>query len=258
MTELDDSVRAGHYARKQLLSKDRLIAWSHSRRYATGLRLAERFARKRVLDYGCGDGTFLALLMSGPYAASHAVGVEIDESLVDDCRRRLGERAGLSFISSRELQNSQHLGFYDAVICMEVLEHAIDPQALLRLFFSLLAPGAVLLISVPVETGLPVIVKQTVRRIAGWRGIGDYPGTTAYRWSELLRSLFAGETQHIERPVIQSEDGRQWHDHKGFNWMRLRTLIKEDFVLERVLSSPLAGLSPHLASQAWFLAHKRS
>lgn len=53
---------AGHYERKQLLSKDRLIAWSHRRRFETGLRLAGAFAGGRVLDYGCGDGTFLAML----------------------------------------------------------------------------------------------------------------------------------------------------------------------------------------------------
>lgn len=35
-----DAPEPGHYERKQLLSKDRLIAWSHRRRFETGLRLA--------------------------------------------------------------------------------------------------------------------------------------------------------------------------------------------------------------------------
>ncbi len=61
---LNDAISDGHYAKKQLLCKDWLIAWSHRSRFQMGLGLAREFSGKRVLDYGCGDGTFLAMLMS--------------------------------------------------------------------------------------------------------------------------------------------------------------------------------------------------
>ena len=74
---LDDAaLRDGHYANKQIFCKDRLIAWSHRRRFETGLTLAARFAGRRMLDYGCGDGTFLALLDATAHAPAQAVGAE--------------------------------------------------------------------------------------------------------------------------------------------------------------------------------------
>ena len=63
MADLRDAVSGGHYAQKQILSRDKLVAWSHARRFATVLTLARRFADRRILDYGSGDGTFLALAM---------------------------------------------------------------------------------------------------------------------------------------------------------------------------------------------------
>src|SRR5206468_2589261 len=83
---VDAALRDGHYAAKQIFCKDRLIAWSHKRRFAAGLRLMEPWAGKRILDYGCGDGTFLGLLCRGAHPPASAVGAEIDDVQVNDCR----------------------------------------------------------------------------------------------------------------------------------------------------------------------------
>ena len=61
---------------------------------------------------------------------------------------------------------------------MEVLEHVFDWEPELARMSRLLEPGGTLVVSVPVKTGVPVLVKQVVRTIAGWRKIGHYPGTT--------------------------------------------------------------------------------
>jgi len=246
----------GHYAKKQLLSPSKLIAWSHSRRFATGLSLARRFAGQRVVDYGCGDGTFLELLLRGPGAPRAAVGVEITDELVRDCTTRLGHVAGLSFARVEELDRAEHAAAYDGVVCMEVLEHVVDVEEVLDRLVRLLAPGGTLIVSVPVETGLALPVKQTARRIAGWRGIGDYPGTTPYTLRELAAGVFAGGRQHVSRPVHLSPDGTRFHDHKGFNWRALRQRLRRRLRVERTLASPLAWLPPGLASQVWLLARR--
>jgi SAM-dependent methyltransferase len=253
---LHDAPADGHYARKQIFSRSWLIAWSHRRRFESALRLAARFAGGRVLDYGCGDGTFLAMLMRGPNPPATAVGAETAESLVTDCRTRLSI-PNLSFVLLPELEQAQHRGAYDAVVCMEVLEHVVELDRVLDSLVGLLAPGGSLLISVPVETGLPLLLKQSVRRIAGWRGIGHYPGTTPYTWRVLVAGLFAGRQPHVRRPLHRAADGSAFHDHKGFNWMRLREQLAERLVIEAVESSPLRALPPALASQVWFLARMR-
>src|SRR5215210_451709 len=122
MNSLDKPIREGHFAKKQILSKDWLISWSHSSRFRIGLELARQFAGKRLLDYGCGDGSFLAMLMSSPATPRTAIGAEIHPELVADCQARFSAQPGLSFILNDELESAEQAGAFDAVICMEVLE----------------------------------------------------------------------------------------------------------------------------------------
>jgi 2-polyprenyl-3-methyl-5-hydroxy-6-metoxy-1,4-benzoquinol methylase len=256
VADLQPEIRQGHYAQKQIYSRARLVAWSHRRRFETALELARGCAGKRLADYGCGDATFLALLMGQAFAPASAVGVEIDPAVVGDCRRRFHDEPRLSFVLTNELDSPDHRGRYDAVFCMEVLEHVIDTEPLLGRMESLLTPGGRLIISVPVETGLPLVAKQMVRRLAGWRGIGHYPGTTSYRPAELITGVFAGRRQHLTRPTYDLGSG-PFHDHKGFNWMVFHDTLARAFEVERTLASPLRWLGPHLATQVWFIARRK-
>ena len=101
----DPGIRDGHYAAKQIFCRDGLIAWSHRRRFEVGLRLAARFAGRRILDYGCGDGTFLALLQATPSRPVAAVGAELDDGQVEDCRKRFAGRPTLAFLRIADLDD---------------------------------------------------------------------------------------------------------------------------------------------------------
>jgi SAM-dependent methyltransferase len=254
----DDILRQGHYAAKQIFCKDRLIAWSHRRRFETGLRLGQQFAGKRLLDYGCGDGTFLALLDAGGAPPARAVGVELDDVQVDDCRARFADRPRLAFERIEALEGDAHRGVYDGVVCMEVLEHVVALDTIVDRLWRALASDGSLIVSVPVETGLPLLLKQAARRVAGWRGIGDYPGTSPYTLSEYAASVFAGARQHIKRPIYGVDGPTPFHDHKGFNWMALRERLSRRFVLEHTYASPVAWVGPQLATQVWFEMRKKT
>jgi SAM-dependent methyltransferase len=253
---LIEAIRSGFYARNQLQSRSWLISWSHQGRFRTGLRLAREVGGDRLLDYGCGDGTFLGLLAAEGPGPRLAVGAELDPSIVEDCRARFDGCDNLHFVLISDLERQSSV--YDAIYCMEVFEHVTDPVWLLEQFERLLAPGGSLVISVPIETGLPVVIKQIVRRVAGWRGIGHYPGTTGYTPGELARSVWAGSAQHIHRPTFTRPDGTTFHDHKGFNWRTLRTLVRARFDLVREATSPVSWLGPQLGTQRWFVARKRA
>jgi SAM-dependent methyltransferase len=256
VADLHDAVSGGHYAQKQILSRDRLVAWSHARRFATVLKLARQFTGQRILDYGSGDGTFLALAMMSDAPPASAVGAELLDHVIDDCRDRYSAEPRMTFVQVASLDSPAHTKRYDAVFCMEVLEHVFDWEPELARMSRLLAPGGSLIISVPVETGLPVLVKQIVRTVAGWRGIGHYPGTTPYTWSELASAVFAGRTPHVKRPVFDFGGGPA-HDHKGFNWRVLRTRLDQQFDIIDVVASPFRWLGPGLATQVCFVCQHR-
>jgi glycosyltransferase involved in cell wall biosynthesis/SAM-dependent methyltransferase len=258
MARIPPAVSGGYYSQQQIGSRDPLIAWSHWRRFQTALVLARPFAGGRVLDYGCGDGTLLGLLQTGGAPPALAVGAEIDPRVVADCRQRFASVPGLRFETVTALDRADEAGSYDAVFCMEVLEHVDDPLPLLARFERLLKPRGTLVISVPVETGLPLLVKQLVRRVAGWRGIGHYPGTSSYTPRELVASVFAGSAQHIARPAFDRGDGTMCHDHKGFNWRVLRALVAARFDLVDTLTSPFDWTGPGLGTQVWFVARRRA
>jgi len=246
------NIAEGEYAKKQLFTKSWLINWSHGSRFKLAVDLAEMFAGTQLLDYGCGDGTFLAMIMACRHRPTAAVGAEVSDQQVADCRTN-HTTADLSFVRIAELERPEYAHRFDGLVCMEVLEHVVDLDGMLDSWRRLLAPGAKLLISVPVETGPILAGKQLMRRIAGWRGIGDYPGLSPYTWSEFSRSLVAGRQQHMPRLVHKMPDGGAYHCHKGFNWRTLRTALAAKFTLERQLSSPLRFLPTGWGSQAWFV-----
>ena len=145
---------------------------------------------------------------------------------------------------------------------MEVLEHCLDEEVdkILKSFHRLLSPGGTLVISVPIEVGPSLLFKETIRTIAGWRGLGTYKFKEHYRALELIKMAFADETTTIVRPRYpEMIEGKQafYHGHKGFNWRTLRERVKRTFEVEQTLFSPCGWSLGHLSSQAWLVARKK-
>ena len=253
-----DPLRSGEYARKQLFGRG-LIGWSHARRFGAARRMVQPYAGATLLDYGCGDGTFLALVRD---LFPHSVGAEIDQALVEDARRRFGERDGLRFIHTDEVAALPDGGF-GVVTCMEVLEHCTPEAAegVIARMRRLVAPDGVVIVSVPVETGAALLVKTAARAVAGLRGVSGYQDREHYTAGELARMVFAGPGTAIHRPVYETRfpNGapNRYHGHKGFNWRRLAARLQRDFHLRETRFSPVPVLGGLINSQAWFICSPR-
>jgi len=252
VTEGVDPLRSGEYARKQLFGSG-LIGWSHGRRFRAARRMVAPYAGAALLDYGCGDGTFLALVRD---LFPRAAGAEIDPALVEDARRRFGEAEGRSFIHTEEVAGLPDGGF-GVVTCMEVLEHCMAEAAeeVIRQLRRLVAAEGVVVVSVPVETGPALLVKQAARAAAGARGVSGYRDRERYAPGELARMVFAGARTSIPRPVYEtrfaSSAPNRYHGHKGFNWRLLAARLERDFELRAVRFSPFGALGALLNSQVW-------
>jgi SAM-dependent methyltransferase len=253
------TVQAGHYAQKQLLSRSGLVRWTHGSRFRTGRELAAPCAGGRLLDYGCGDGTFLALVQD---LFPGAVGADIALDQVEDCRRRFASLPGMSFLETVDLIGPAHTNRYDIVVCMEVLEHCPDDiqPAVLDQIANLTVPGGTLIVSVPIEIGPPLVAKQCARALVALGGLSEYASRERYQVGELTRMVFAGSgtvfprAEHIGH--IDGARTTRYTGHKGFNWRRLQRSIEGRFGIERRLYSPLPNLGPWLNSQVWFICKK--
>ncbi len=255
----DQQLAAGTYARKQLFGGCSILSWSHRRRFETALALVAPGAGRPLLDYGCGDGTFLALAHE---RFPHSVGLEVDPGLVRVCTERFGQLGDLRFMLAPE-SDALPAGSFGVVLCTEVLEHcptdAVD-VALDRMRRLVAADGRVI-ISVPVETGLPLAVKQAARAVAARRVSSDYQHRETYRAREFLRMLAPGDRVVVERPVYETEFEtgipNRYHGHKGFNWRAMRNRVREVFRVLETRFSPVTWLGPQFASQAWFVCVPR-
>jgi 2-polyprenyl-3-methyl-5-hydroxy-6-metoxy-1,4-benzoquinol methylase len=245
--------RLGHYAERH--RRAFYLAFSHRSRFDYAARAVTPFAGKRLLDYGCGDGTFLSMVRD---RFSEAVGADVATDQIDDCRARLGA-TGLQFVICDALSGPEHCGVYDVVCCQEVLEHCPVEvvETVLADLVRLARQDGMILISVPIEVGPMLIVKQVLRRLAGWRGIPGYQQGERYTFRELLKMFLAGTTTAIPRPLYGTERGSGYHGHKGFNWRTLEQRIAAYMTIERIDFTPWPWLGGWGNSQVWFHGRPR-
>jgi SAM-dependent methyltransferase len=205
-----------------------------------------------LLDYGCGDGTFLAIISD---LFPGAVGTDISDRQVDECRQRFANLANLSFKSIEELSAPRYNKSFDVVTCTEVLEHCVEVEThkVLQNLERLCSETGVIIISVPVEIGPPLIVKQLIRKIANWRSLGDFRHEESYTVRDFARMVFAGAATNIPRPVYSYGTGGDFHGHQGFNWRALQVRIKKSLRIHKTRFSPLGWSRGFLSSQVWFV-----
>ncbi len=99
--------------------------------------------RGRLLDVGCGEGSFLANMQTLGWQVT---GVEPDS----DAARNAREQTGLHDVRSGSLEDVQlEQNSFDAVTLVHVLEHLPDPAQTLRQCWLLLRRGGQLVITTP-------------------------------------------------------------------------------------------------------------
>jgi len=148
---------------------------------------------RRVLEVGCGAGRLGQLLRRRGHVVT---GVELAPEAADAARRRLDrvvtadvEADGLPFAPAS----------FDAVVFADVLEHLVDPWRVLAESVELLAPGGVVVASVPNVQNVDVVWRLLRGR---WeyreRGICDR-GHLRFFTLHTVRQLFRGAGLEVVR-----------------------------------------------------------
>jgi 2-polyprenyl-3-methyl-5-hydroxy-6-metoxy-1,4-benzoquinol methylase len=107
----------------------------------------------KVLEIGCGTGATLSALRKAG-RCRWTMGVEVVESMAREAERcvdevRIGDVEAHSLVFAPET--------FDAILCLDVLEHLVDPWTVVRRLVEGLRPGGVLVASVPNVRNIRVV-----------------------------------------------------------------------------------------------------
>ena len=99
------------------------------------------------------------------------------------------------------------------------------------------------MISVPVEGGIPALVKNIFRR-------ARYGGRGVYSSKNIVRSA-------LWKPVPEAREGADYLTHMGFYYHDLLDLIDNRFIRLKLVPSPFNNLPATLNSQIFLVAKMR-
>ena len=116
-------------------SRRRLASPIFYGQYQVTLPLMLRYVQGTVLDAGCGDVPFKEYLA--------------DRASRYDTLDLFPRTADVTYVADIQAMPEVPDGAYSSAICLEVLEHVPDPFRAVRELFRVLAPGGVLIVSVP-------------------------------------------------------------------------------------------------------------
>lgn len=116
---------------------------------------------KRILEVGCGLGNFLLLAAT---EGAEVIGCDLSPEACEFVRKKLGLNVYCSTLESCSLS----IGKVDAVVMQDLIEHPIEPMAVIRAAYDILKPKGVILIHTP-NGGEAGINMETGKEWVGFR-----------------------------------------------------------------------------------------
>jgi len=210
-------------AKEAFYAKDYYEGLAPEPRLKEVAKIFDKFDGARLLDIGCGDGTF-TLLLRNSMGAGEAFGVEIAREAVAAARKK-GIKAYQIDIDRDDLPFDDE--YFDVVYCGEIIEHVFDPDHLLEETHRVLRPEGNCVISTPNLAGWP-------NRFALLLGYQPYPMAASPRHESLGKLL------------MRDPEG-QWGHIRIMTLRALKELLTlHGFTIRRVIGCPVT-LKSHLS-----------
>lgn len=218
------------YVEKTFGDRNRLKRRLQAGRLQDALVLADQLPMPRcILDFGAGNGELCKLLVRR-YPDARVYCYEPHTGLLEQARDNLVGLSGITLVSSTD---ELLPGSFDQVYCLEVFEHLpvteLD-QAIAKIQ-EMLTPTGHAVIGVPIEVGLPALLKGIFRML---RRFGEHDASVG----NILRCT-AGHPP-TERPAVELMPGSFYHlHHLGFDHRMLRNRLRQEFIEVGASTSPL-------------------
>lgn len=215
--------------------------WLHARRFSDALRLLEDCDRSAILDYGTGDAHFLNQCRE-KYPDAELWGYDpVDRS--DD---------GTDTHSLRIVHDAQQLpsSHFSTITFLETAEHLTDDELdrAFATFAKVLKPGGTVMISVPVEVGIPAIIKNAYRAVR----------RKGYERLTPVNFVKAAFGIPFERKVnIIAERHPYIHSHMGFNHVRFEHFLRQRCANIARIGTPVPFLGALLNNSLYYVVTLR-
>jgi 2-polyprenyl-3-methyl-5-hydroxy-6-metoxy-1,4-benzoquinol methylase len=109
-----------------------------------------------ILDVGCGNGA-TSRWLRGHYPNAYIIGLDGNPSIVSELRHNVNDAHIVDL--NEELPDVREP---DLVLCLDVLEHLVDPEKVLRRLVSVMADNGTIIISLPnvahVRVSVPLLL----------------------------------------------------------------------------------------------------
>ncbi len=181
------------------------IATGWDERYKRGsfARRAELFSKTilpqipkggRWLDAGCGSGYFSRLMASQGHAVT---GVDGSDQMIEAARKLTGSTPGLCNCDYSVVETIERLPFadgqFEGCLCLSVMEYVNKPEACLAELSRVIAPGGMLILSVPHKFA-PVRLGQSAAHALFRRA-------SRSRWRYTTLSRYAATTAQLRKSL---------------------------------------------------------
>lgn len=178
---------------------------------------------QRILDYGCFDGAFLAGLS---LKAASRYGVDRNAHQIQSNIVRYPE---VKFKTITDVCTGFADEYFDAVSCLEVLEHVPNESELLSELCRIMQPEATLVLSVPHEGLLAVFDTGNIKF--------RFPWLVKFYYHHIKR-----DPQTYQRRFVEAEHGlvgdvsvSEHMEHKHYTIDQITTLLSPYFRVEKTV-----------------------
>jgi hypothetical protein len=177
----------GHYSRR--VSRGLPALW-RTNRFRIAARELERLgvADRVLVDFGCADGVAIPIWAG---LARQVIGVDNDEGRLEHARRVYGSMSNVRFVRSADYEFDG-----DVMVALDVFEHmpnVDDAISVLRRFLHV--PGRTVFASLPLEVGIPRILKLVASRLHP--SLCVLHGPHGYDYRPLLRAITSDQSLEL-------------------------------------------------------------
>jgi SAM-dependent methyltransferase len=168
------------------------------RRRELAVEAVRSFQAPQVLDIGCGSGRIGEFVLDA--GASHYVGIDFAEPMIELARARLGRFGDRAQLILADFLREPLTGPFEVILALGLFDYLPEPHTFAQRMFELCAPGGCMVGSFPKWS----LIKGPVRKLR-YEVIGDCP-IFNYPRRELELMLRASGFERL-----QISDGRNGH-----------------------------------------------